>query len=157
VIYVVISVLSFCGPLVVALMWAIVALYRDGQRTRISVGDAVKEALHDASIRHAKEVEGLHEFYRASLAAIGNTVQFGTPTPQEATVDREPTPEQALGRAVEEDTIARGIESLRREYEAAGIRVTDEELRDEVIQIVLQVTPTEPASVRGLIDRVPLS
>lgn len=148
--------LALTVPLIVLLMWALVALYRETQRTRISTGEAVSHALAQAALSHAAQIESLHLFYRESLTQVGNTVQFGTPHPPEAVIDREPTPEQSLGRAIEEDTINRGMESLRREYEAAGIRITEDELRNEVIQIVTGILPEEPASVRGLIDRAPV-
>lgn len=124
-----------------ALMAACVALYRELRMVRAQM-----------AAEHAAEIERLHEFYRTGLTQVGNTVAYGTPTPPPASVETEPTAEQELGRAIQEDMIARGIESLRREYEAAGIRITDEELRDEVLAIVLGQPIPEPASVKGLIS-----
>jgi hypothetical protein len=145
--------LGLCVPVIVALAWAIVALYREGQRSRASVGEAVQNALVVAAEAHAKETAALHEFYRASLTAVGSTREYGTPTPAPASIDYEPTPEQALGRAIDEDMVARGVESLRAEFQSQGIVVTDAELRDQVLAIVLGQPIPEPGSIAGLIDQ----
>lgn len=144
--------LGLTVPIIVALACGLVALYREGQRLRVSVHDAVSSALVVGAEAHAKEITALHEFYRASLQAIGNTVQYGTPTPQAASVDQEPTPEQALARAIDEDVVARGVEALREEYKGAGIAITDAELRDQVVAIILNQPIPEPSSVAGLIS-----
>lgn len=145
--------LGLCVPVIVALACAVVALYREGQRQRASVGDAVSNALVVSAEAHAKETAALHEFYRSALQAIGNTAQYGTPTPTPASVDQEPSPEQALARAIDEDVVARGVEALRQEFASQGIAITDQELRDQVLAIILGQPIPEPSSVAGLIDQ----
>lgn len=120
--------------------FAISVLYHEARDVRTTLATA-----------HAAEIAALHDFYRTALQQVGNTVQFGTPTPEKAEIDFEPTPEMQLGRAIQEDTIARGIEALRQEYDAAGIRITDEELRAEVVAIATGAPIPEAASIKGLV------
>lgn len=140
------------------LAWAIVKIDLDRARLRTELWAAERRHADDLVAQRraldqwvAGQLDHIHEAYKLALARLGNTLAYGTPTPPAATIDLEPTPEQSLGRAIEQDTIARGMDALRLEFQSAGIAITEEELRDQVMAIILNQPIPEPASVQGLI------
>lgn len=86
---------------------------------------------------HHATIQRLHEFYREALKQIGNTVHLGTPTPPKAEIATIADAELTMRGAIHEDVINNGMTHLRREYEAAGLHPSDDELREEVESLVL--------------------
>lgn len=88
----------------------------------------------------------------ASVERVSLTAQYGGQPMAEGRVEsREPTPEERLGRMIDEDVIARASDALRKEYRAIGVTVTDDELRAEVIGLMTGSKWQPPAELQGLV------
>lgn len=89
--------------------------------------ERARAMMHVANERHAAEIERLT-----------NLLTVGTPARPEAVVTApEPDAESRLIKAISEDSIRAGIIRLKQEYAQLGIVVADEEVRDEVIAMLM--------------------
>lgn len=73
-----------------------------------------------------------------------NALTIGSPVPHAVEISHEPDAEERVARLISEDTIARGMQSLRAIYDASGIPVEDEVLRAEATAMLAGVEPRAP-------------
>lgn len=105
---------------------------------------------HQEDVR--SERAALTETYQGIVTAILRTQSIGAPVPEPVEIaDRDQDPSLRVARRVDRDTIARGVESLRAEYSALGVPITDQELQEEVERIVTGEPYTPAPSLQGFI------
>jgi hypothetical protein len=108
-------------------------------RERIITRDYNDGVMSELRARHAAEIERL-----TNLLTIGSTAR------KEAVIsDGEPDAESRVFKRISEDTIEAGIVALTAEYAERGIHVSAEEVRDEVISMIMgsSFTPNENVSL----------
>jgi hypothetical protein len=73
-----------------------------------------------------------------------NLATIGSPTPHPVEISHEPDAEERVARLISEETIARGMQTLRAIYDTSGIPVEDEVLRAEATAMLAGVEPRAP-------------
>jgi hypothetical protein len=103
---------------------------------------SLMRALDREEHAHARETERLHAQYAVVLERLSNVIQYGTPTPREAVVqDAEPDAEMTVRQRVREETIESGVREMRAAYDAMGLKLSDDEIREEVISMLGGLSP----------------
>lgn len=100
---------------------------------------------------HAAEIERINTLHVQMTDRILHMQQYGTPTPKEAVVaDREPDAESRVLRQISEDSVKAGSIALKQMYEDAGVMVSEEEVREEAISMLMGIAPS-PHPSRALL------
>lgn len=114
---------------------------------------------------HAAEIVRVRETYDKLIQAniehsagmfdkLMNAVNYGNINRVPAVVaDREPGPEQRAAREVDEATIVRAVESLKRQYEAIGVNLPEEEIEKEARDLVMGQPWSPPKSLAAILPR----
>lgn len=121
------------------------------ERQVVQVRDECRRLLHNASDvaarreqSHTETITRLQEGHARGLEAVLSMREFGTPAPRDAQIaDAEPDSDQRILKRISEEAIATGITAMMNEYEKRGIVVAPEEVRDEVIAMLMG-NPVEP-------------
>lgn len=127
-----------------------------------SLSDA-RRTVSEVRALHAAEIERLHTQYakvievqaagqKAAIEHAMNLVNYGSADKKPAVVsDREPSPEERVARAIDEQTIVRAVESLKRQYAEIGVNLPEKELETEARNLVMGIPWTPAPSLAGLL------
>jgi hypothetical protein len=115
--------------------------------TSLARWEAERETLRH---QHALAVQAEHERHAAEVERLTNLLTLGSTARKDAVIsDGEPDAESRVLKRISEDTIEAGIVALTAEYAERGIHVSAEEVRDEVISMIMgsSFTPNENVSL----------
>lgn len=162
------TMLAFALALIVALSMLLRSERDDRQRERVAMSATharelawLEKQYSDRVEWHARELESrsaqyaesmfkVHERHDREMERLTNLLTVGTPARPEAIVtEQAPDAESRLIKQISEDSIAAGISRLKDEYRQIGVAVSDEEVRDEVIAMLMgnQVKPSPDRSL----------
>lgn len=157
-----ITMLAFALAIIVALAMLLRTEREDRHRERVAMSAThsrelawIEKQYSDASGWYARELETrsasyaealfqTHERHDREIERLTNLLTVGTPARPEAIVtEQAPDAESRLIKQISEDSITAGISRLKDEYRQIGVLVSDEEVRDEVIAMLMgnQVKP----------------
>lgn len=156
------AVIVLALALVFVIVVAVLVAQFLGRQLASTLADA-RRTVSEVRALHGAEIERLHQQYakvietqavshRSAVEHVMNLVNFGSPTKREAIVEeREPDAAVRAAREVDQQTIVRAMDSLRKNYGEIGVPVTEEELRNEATVLVTGGTWSPPASLVGLV------
>lgn len=105
-------------------------------------------ALDREEQSHTAEVARLHGQYTLILERLANVINYGTPVPREGVVQSpEPDAEMSVRQRVREETIEAGVREMKAAYDGMGLKLTDKEIREEVISMLGGVSPAPNPTV----------
>lgn len=129
--------------MIALLVWAVVATIVAAGAVMLAVAASVVRGQEHTM--HAREIERIEKHHVLVLERLSNMMAYGTPIPREAVVsDPEPDAETVVRRNVREDQIKQGVLVLSREYERMGLKVSEEDVREEVLSMLGGISPKAP-------------
>lgn len=104
---------------------------------------------------HAQAIATLHGRHAAEIERLTNLLTIGATARKEAVISSgEPDAEERILKRISEETIEAGTVALMAEYAERGIVVAAEEVRDEVISMIMG-TPYTPNENISLVEHHP--